>query len=469
MTAIDTFAGGMEHQGAATDAYELVSLESRFWSNVTKCEHVSKLHVMKATSDDALITLRKEGARFDFIYIDASHVALDVLHDAVLCWRMLDVRGTMVFDDFMWKGYNEDCYNPRVAIMSFLQCAAPELQAKETESQLWVTKVPNHISATKNPDPDLYYWDKPESFRLPVMPCMLRQITSLDCVYGLGNQGGVAIEAIKEDGGVILTGFSSVEDVQRVNADAASYIDALVDDRKSRSLPRETTRCTLLFGRSATAREVWLQQPDLLKIINHFLRTVSVPFNDANAKELGTDPILSAAATLDIGPGVKAQDLHRDDFIWQQTHRVTDEKTYTLGSDVALGLLVPGVRTTAANGATLVVPGSHLWDHSRRPKLHEAEPAEMSVGEAFIFLGSTVHAGGANTTLESRAVHGFFYCRSYLRPEENQFLWWTKKDIEKWSLAAQKQAGYVLDNPFLGHCNETNPVDLFRVSDVIIT
>lgn len=59
---------------------------------------------------------------------------------------------------------------------------------------------------------------------------------------------------------------------------------------------------------------------------------------------------------MNIGPGVKAQDLHRDDFIWQQTHRAgNEEKTYTLGSDVAVGLLIPGVKTTAANGATLVM------------------------------------------------------------------------------------------------------------------
>jgi len=223
-----------------------------------------------------------------------------------------------------------------------------------------------------------------------------------------------------------------------------------------------------LFGRSPTAREVWLQQSDLLAILKYFLCSVSIPYNDANGKELTTDFLLSAAATLDIGPGVEAQDLHRDDFIWQQTHRVGHEKTYARGSDVAMGLLVPGVNTTAENGATLAIPGSHLWDHGRRPKAHEAEPVEMSIGEAFIFLGSTVHAGGANTTSQSRSVHGFFACRSYLRPEENQHLWWTKEEIGKWSLAAQKQAGYVLDNPFLGHCNEKNPLDLFRANDISV-
>lgn len=44
-------------------------------------------------------------------------------------------------------------------------------------------------------------------------------------------------------------------------------------------------------------------------------------------------------------------------------------------------------------------------------------------------------------------------------------MWWTSEEVRKWSPAAQKQAGYVLDNPFLGHCNEENPVDLFRAND----
>ena len=163
MTAIDTFEGGMEHLDSdQVHKFDVSLLESRFRSNISKCEHVNKLRVMKAKSDDALINLRQEGARFDFIYIDASHVAIDVLHDAVVCWRMLDVHGIMVFDDVAWKGYMEDCYNPRIAIKSFVQCTTQEVSAMETEGQMWLTKVPNCIPATPNPDPALYYWDRKE-------------------------------------------------------------------------------------------------------------------------------------------------------------------------------------------------------------------------------------------------------------------------------------------------------------------
>lgn len=44
------------------------------------------------------------------------------------------------------------------------------------------------------------------------------------------NDPATIIRYIEEDGGVILTGFSSVADVQNVNADAAPYINAILED-----------------------------------------------------------------------------------------------------------------------------------------------------------------------------------------------------------------------------------------------
>ena len=134
---------------------------------------------------------------------------------------------------------------------------------------------------------------------------------------------------------------------------AASQVTDCSCQRLSNNHDRGTARCTRLFGRSRTAREVWLQQPAFLQIINHFLRSESIPYNDKTSTTHSTNAILSASATLDIGPGVEAQDLHRDDFIWHQTH-AAQSNGYKLGSDIGMGLLVPGVRTTKENGATLV-------------------------------------------------------------------------------------------------------------------
>lgn len=41
-------------------------------------------------------------------------------------------------------------------------------------------------------------------------------------------------------------------------------------------------------------------------------------------------------------------------------------------------------------------------------------------------------------------------------------MWWSREEVRAWSLAAQKQAGYIIDNPDLGHCDGINPVDKVR-------
>ena len=40
---------------------------------------------------------------FDFIYIDGSHQAPDVLSDAVLGFKLLKIGGVMAFDDYIWQ------------------------------------------------------------------------------------------------------------------------------------------------------------------------------------------------------------------------------------------------------------------------------------------------------------------------------------------------------------------------------
>jgi ectoine hydroxylase-related dioxygenase (phytanoyl-CoA dioxygenase family) len=77
----------------------------------------------------------------------------------------------------------------------------------------------------------------------------------------------------------------------------------------------------------------------------------------------------------------------------------------------------------ADNGATVIVPGSHRWPRERQPRPEELAVAEMSEGSAAIYLGSTIHAGGANTTADRwrRGVH-LSYVVGWLRTEENNVL-----------------------------------------------
>ena len=88
-----------------------------------------------------------------------------------------------------------------------------------------------------------------------------------------------------------------------------------------------------------------------------------------------------------------------------------------------LASVIALVDFTAENGATRVVPGSHRWDWERMPEAHEFAMAAMPAGSAVIYLGSTLHGGGPNTTANQwrRGMH-LSYVLGWLRTEENHYL-----------------------------------------------
>jgi hypothetical protein len=61
------------------------------------------------------------GESFDYIFIDGSHFADDVMLDAVMAWQLLRKDGVLVFDDYLWRleqyGWKK---NPANAINLFL-------------------------------------------------------------------------------------------------------------------------------------------------------------------------------------------------------------------------------------------------------------------------------------------------------------------------------------------------------------
>ena len=76
---------------------------------------------------------------------------------------------------------------------------------------------------------------------------------------------------------------------------------------------------------------------------------------------------LNVAHILDRGPGGEAQILHRDELVW--VHMPRPHPELQVASMVAL------VDFTADNGATLIVPGSHRWEHARQATPDEIIPA----------------------------------------------------------------------------------------------
>ena len=98
---------------------------------------------------------------------------------------------------------------------------------------------------------------------------------------------------------------------------------------------------------------------------------------------------------------------------------------------------------TKENGCTQVVPGSHHWDLDREARPEEIERAEMEAGEALLYLGSTIHGGGANTTSgEWRRGMFFGLVVGWLRTEENTYLTVPIEMAREMPTVVQERMGY---------------------------
>ncbi len=102
---VDTWEGGVEHKAIQTD---MSTVEGRFQANtrraMDKVRNPVDLVIHKGYSDAQLAKLLASGKQgyFDYVYIDGSHQAPDVLCDAVLGFRLLKVGGILAFDDYIW-------------------------------------------------------------------------------------------------------------------------------------------------------------------------------------------------------------------------------------------------------------------------------------------------------------------------------------------------------------------------------
>lgn len=138
---IDTWEGGEEH-----GAEDMSAVQKRFIHNLKLAqEKYPKRNLLsnKATSTYYLASALYEGDNkitFDFIYIDGSHIAKDVLTDACMAWPLLKPKGIMVFDDYMWGNPRDILHRPKPAIDAFCNLFAEEAEIVHVGYQLVVRK-----------------------------------------------------------------------------------------------------------------------------------------------------------------------------------------------------------------------------------------------------------------------------------------------------------------------------------------
>jgi hypothetical protein len=125
----------------------------------------------------------------------------------------------------------------------------------------------------------------------------------------------------------------------------------------------ETKRAPGLIGLSPAYTMTQLMNPLYKEVCEYFLTTRSWFWWGDNRKESVSKPYVHSCTAMRIGPGGKAQPLHRDDYIAHNKHSEVSEwdDVRDAERETAVGLFVAGSKVTKQNGGTAFIPGSHLW------------------------------------------------------------------------------------------------------------
>lgn len=140
LTCIDTFDfAGQGSYYLQDEGSESMSIEDRFNFNIAQTGSGHKVIKLIGSSQEVLRGL--PFSTYDFIYIDGSHKAVNVLEDAVLAWPLLKKGGLLTFDDYEWEGDEDPLNRPGIAINAFLNIFETHYAIVHKGYQIMIEKI----------------------------------------------------------------------------------------------------------------------------------------------------------------------------------------------------------------------------------------------------------------------------------------------------------------------------------------
>ena len=238
-------------------------------------------------------------------------------------------------------------------------------------------------------------------------------------------------------------GYTIIEDA--IDGD---HVDALYDDLQRLEKKLGTTPATNSFEGSSTWR--------IYNLLVHGELYERIPVHPSVLPVvegvLDHGCLVSSLSSIAIGPDETPQPIHADDQLMPlaKPHVATVCNTMWAITDF-----------TEENGATRIIPGSHLRDHSPEYGQHyDSIPAEMKKGSVLIWHGSLWHGGGANRTKERRVGIAMNYCAGFIRQQENQQLGIPREIARGFSPRLRELVGYGVYRMLIGHIDKHSPVEL---------
>ena len=245
-----------------------------------------------------------------------------------------------------------------------------------------------------------------------------------------------AARRIEEDGFAVVEDFLDAETLEQLREGLAPVFDD-IGSRMTSEIGQQTIHTHNLLAKTRAVDEL-LMSDRMLSIVEAVL---------------GPDYQVSGVAAMRPGPGDERQRMHQDDGHYPIPRRHPPLIVNTLIS------LDP---FTKANGATEVVPGSHLWTKRVDPDV-ETVSVEMPAGALLAWEGALWHRGGGNSTRnEYRRSINVNFNLAWLKQRENQFIGVPHEVVVQMPEKLQALIGYKLTNFGLGTVDYRNPIETVR-------
>lgn len=241
-------------------------------------------------------------------------------------------------------------------------------------------------------------------------------------------------------GAVIMEGVLSTSELTALNHELGSVFRATTTGEGD-FCGRRTKRFSSLLARSPATWRLALHEPSLDAIERILMGPADEPHCDCIQ--------LNLTQAIEIEPGETAQILHRDETMYPGAH------PYELMVNVMWTL----DDFTEQNGATRLTPGSHLWPKDRIATEGEAVSAVTPAGSAIIWLGSTIHGGGANRSGASRRGVVISYNLGWLAQAERLLLTTPPEVVRRLPERLQRLVGYQVHRPNLGWIESRDPLE----------
>lgn len=249
------------------------------------------------------------------------------------------------------------------------------------------------------------------------------------------------------------------EHLKRINTDGYTILEGAIDVDVCDALREDLDRLEAELGivpaeNGFEGRQTWR----IYNLLLHGALYEQIPVHPEvlPVVEGVLDPgcLVSSLSSIAIGPGETAQPIHADDQLIPipKPHPPTVCNTMWALTDF-----------TEANGATRIIPGTHLADASPTYGQHyDSIPAEMAKGSVLVWHGSLWHGGGANATGERRYGIAMNYCAGYIRQQENQQLGLPVELVKRFPPRLQELVGYGVYMGLIGHIDRKSPGQLIK-------